>query len=165
MFARSASRFVALASNAARTGSVTRRCVQYRNVCATAAASCSPADGVSVSKPSKLVPGREPLLFTPGPLTTSAPTKQAMLVDLGSRDSAFVQVVRDVRNGLLDMAGVSQVRVGCRHSSFVPRERLTRVHVCVLAGNVAPGRWLRVHYYARQRHIWSGVCPLLCCAT
>ena len=28
--------------------------------------------------------GREALLFTPGPLTTSAPTKAAMLRDLGT---------------------------------------------------------------------------------
>jgi aspartate aminotransferase-like enzyme len=31
------------------------------------------------------------LLFTPGPLTTSATVKQAMQHDLGSRDAAFIE--------------------------------------------------------------------------
>jgi 2-aminoethylphosphonate-pyruvate transaminase len=46
------------------------------------------------------------LLFTPGPLTTSATVKQAMQRDLGSRDRAFIEVVRDVRARLLDVGGV-----------------------------------------------------------
>lgn len=49
-----------------------------------------------------------PLLFTPGPLTTSATVKQAMLQDYGSRDYAFINAVKDIRNGLLTLAGVSQ---------------------------------------------------------
>lgn len=59
-------------------------------------------------KSSPEVPGREPLLFTPGPLTTSPAVKIAMQVDLGSRDSLFMKVIKDVQNGLLAMAGVSQ---------------------------------------------------------
>ena len=51
---------------------------------------------------------REPLLFTPGPLTTSHTTKQAMQVDLGSRDGGMVHAVRDIRERLLAMAHVSQ---------------------------------------------------------
>ena len=47
-------------------------------------------------------------LFTPGPLTTSAAVKRAMLRDLGSRDREFTAVVRAVRRGLLEAAGVSQ---------------------------------------------------------
>jgi 2-aminoethylphosphonate-pyruvate transaminase len=47
-------------------------------------------------------------LFTPGPLTTSAAVKRAMLRDLGSRDGEFMGVVRAVRHGLLAVAGVSQ---------------------------------------------------------
>jgi 2-aminoethylphosphonate-pyruvate transaminase len=46
-------------------------------------------------------------LFTPGPLTTSAAVKRAMLRDLGSRDREFTAVVRAVRHGLLEAAGVS----------------------------------------------------------
>lgn len=52
--------------------------------------------------------GREPLLFTPGPLTTSATVKQAMLVDYGSRDRLFLDAVKDVRSGLLAAAGASK---------------------------------------------------------
>ena len=48
------------------------------------------------------------LLFTPGPLTTSATVKQAMLRDLGSRDREFVEVVRSVRRRLLALANVRQ---------------------------------------------------------
>jgi len=47
------------------------------------------------------------LLFTPGPLTTSATVKQAMLRDLGSRDLEFMQVVREVRAGLVQVADAS----------------------------------------------------------
>ena len=49
-----------------------------------------------------------PLLFTPGPLTTSATTKAAMQIDLGSRDARFLSVVRNVRSELLRVGGVSQ---------------------------------------------------------
>lgn len=52
--------------------------------------------------------GREPLLFTPGPLTTSAAVKQAMLTDFGSRDGLFLSAVQEVRDGLLRAAGTSQ---------------------------------------------------------
>lgn len=58
----------------------------------------------SVTEPSKYVPGREAALYTPGPLTTSLAVKQAMSVDLGSRDSKFLEVVQTVRDGLLSMA-------------------------------------------------------------
>eukprot|EP00411_Alexandrium_monilatum_P034729 CAMPEP_0175358558 /NCGR_PEP_ID=MMETSP0095-20121207/15061_1 /TAXON_ID=311494 /ORGANISM="Alexandrium monilatum, Strain CCMP3105" /LENGTH=420 /DNA_ID=CAMNT_0016656293 /DNA_START=58 /DNA_END=1320 /DNA_ORIENTATION=+ len=54
------------------------------------------------------VPGREPVLFTPGPLTTSLSVKSAMLRDLGSRDRSMVAVIQDVRDRLLRMAGVSK---------------------------------------------------------
>ncbi len=46
------------------------------------------------------------LLFTPGPLTTSATVKAAMLRDVGSRDTGFIEMVHDVRRRLLDLAGV-----------------------------------------------------------
>lgn len=43
-------------------------------------------------------------LFTPGPLTTSLTVKQAMLHDLGSRDTEFIRVVREIRHELLKLA-------------------------------------------------------------
>ncbi|MDB4998697.1 MAG: phnW, partial [Myxococcaceae bacterium] len=41
------------------------------------------------------------VLFTPGPLTTSRTVKQAMLRDVGSRDTEFIRIVRDVREQLV----------------------------------------------------------------
>ncbi len=51
---------------------------------------------------------REPLLFTPGPLTTSKTVKEAMLKDMGSRDYEFITAVKDIRNELLQLAHVSK---------------------------------------------------------
>jgi 2-aminoethylphosphonate-pyruvate transaminase len=48
---------------------------------------------------------REPYLLTPGPLTTSATTKEAMLRDWGSRDAAFIAMNARVRDRLVDLAG------------------------------------------------------------
>jgi len=48
------------------------------------------------------------LLFTPGPLTTSRTVKEAMLRDLGSRDTEFITLVKDIRRRLVDLAGGSQ---------------------------------------------------------
>src|SRR5687768_140103 len=50
----------------------------------------------------------DPLLFTPGPLTTSASVKAAMQHDLGSRSPEFVELVAGIRRELLEIAGVSQ---------------------------------------------------------
>ncbi len=46
---------------------------------------------------------RDPILLTPGPLTTSLQTKAAMLRDWGSWDSNFNTVTREVRDKLLDV--------------------------------------------------------------
>src|SRR5262249_51868351 len=48
-----------------------------------------------------------PLLFTPGPLTTSSAIKQAMQRDLGSRDREFIDVIARVRSKLLDVVGAA----------------------------------------------------------
>ena len=48
------------------------------------------------------------LLFTPGPLTTSSTVKEAMLRDVGSRDSGFIEMVSDIRRQLVALAGVSE---------------------------------------------------------
>lgn len=49
---------------------------------------------------------KDKVLFTPGPLTTSQKVKQAMLKDLGSRDFTFIGLIQDIRDRLLDIAGV-----------------------------------------------------------
>ncbi|MCC7523809.1 MAG: 2-aminoethylphosphonate--pyruvate transaminase, partial [Chitinophagaceae bacterium] len=51
---------------------------------------------------------RQPLLFTPGPLSTSLTVKRAMLKDMGSRDHEFMNAVKDIRTGLLQLAHVSK---------------------------------------------------------
>jgi len=48
-----------------------------------------------------------PLLFTPGPLTTSAAVKQVMLRDVGSRDREFIDVVARVRKRLLQVVNAA----------------------------------------------------------
>jgi 2-aminoethylphosphonate-pyruvate transaminase len=48
---------------------------------------------------------KDPWLLTPGPLTTSLTTKQAMLHDWGSRDAEFIRINARVRERLLELAG------------------------------------------------------------
>ena len=56
----------------------------------------------------RISPAKDKTLFTPGPLTTSLTVKQAMLRDMGSRDDAFIEVIRNIRETLLSIAGVSK---------------------------------------------------------
>lgn len=46
---------------------------------------------------------REPVLLTPGPLTTTVQTKHAQLRDFGSRDAAFIAMTRRLVTGLNDI--------------------------------------------------------------
>jgi 2-aminoethylphosphonate-pyruvate transaminase len=50
------------------------------------------------------VTAKEPLLLTPGPLTTSARTKEAMQRDWGSRDAAFIDLTLRIRRRLTALA-------------------------------------------------------------
>jgi 2-aminoethylphosphonate-pyruvate transaminase len=54
---------------------------------------------------------KEPVLLTPGPLTTSTATKLAMVRDWGSRDSGFIEINRRVRDMLLEIARVKETHV------------------------------------------------------
>lgn len=47
-------------------------------------------------------------LFTPGPLNTKLTVKEAMLHDMGSRDKEFLEIVKEIRSKLLEIAGVSE---------------------------------------------------------
>jgi len=83
---------------------------------------------------------RDPVLLTPGPLTTSLPTKAAMLRDWGSWDSSFNAVTADVRRKLLaivhgeathvcvPMQGSGTFSVEAAVNTLVPRDG----HVLVL---------------------------------
>jgi 2-aminoethylphosphonate-pyruvate transaminase len=50
---------------------------------------------------------KDKLLFTPGPLTTSDAVRQAMMRDVGSRDTEFIGVVRQIRRRLLELGNVA----------------------------------------------------------
>src|SRR3990167_1675308 len=47
----------------------------------------------------------DPLLLTPGPLTTSASVKQAMVHDWGSRDQGFIAINKMVLTKIVELAG------------------------------------------------------------
>jgi len=75
----------------------------------------------------------DPLLLTPGPLTTSRTVKQAMVHDWGSRDAAFIEINRTVLQRLpeiingqgsfvaVPMQGSGTFAVEAMLTSFVPR--------------------------------------------
>jgi 2-aminoethylphosphonate-pyruvate transaminase len=54
---------------------------------------------------------KEPILLTPGPLTTSTATKLAMVRDWGSRDTGFIALNRRVREMLLDVVQARDTHV------------------------------------------------------
>ena len=54
---------------------------------------------------------KEPILLTPGPLTTSTATKLAMVRDWGSRDIGFIAINRRVREMLLEIPHVRESHV------------------------------------------------------
>jgi 2-aminoethylphosphonate-pyruvate transaminase len=47
------------------------------------------------------------LLFTPGPLNTTDTVRQAMMRDVGSRDTEFLEIVRKIRRRLLELGNVA----------------------------------------------------------
>jgi 2-aminoethylphosphonate-pyruvate transaminase len=53
----------------------------------------------------------DPLLLTPGPLTTSASVKQAMVHDWGSRDQGFVAINKMVLERIVELAGAQGTHV------------------------------------------------------
>jgi 2-aminoethylphosphonate-pyruvate transaminase len=64
-------------------------------------------------KTSTMTMTADKLLFTPGPLTTSATVKAAMLRDAGSRDRDFLQIVRAIRERLLAIGGAAAGEYEC----------------------------------------------------
>ena len=57
------------------------------------------------------LPGADPLLLTPGPLTTSATVKRAMLHDYGSRDDRFIALSRRVCAELLSLCDAGETHL------------------------------------------------------
>ncbi|CAD8122929.1 unnamed protein product [Paramecium sonneborni] len=48
------------------------------------------------------------ILFTPGPLLTTKTVKEAALVDMGSRDPKFIQIIQNIRSSLLKLSNVDE---------------------------------------------------------
>jgi 2-aminoethylphosphonate-pyruvate transaminase len=86
------------------------------------------------------------LLFTPGPLTTSPTVKQAMLHDLGSRDAAFIEIVGQIRAGLLELGGVGGPGYkGPSYAAILMQGSGTFGLEAVLSSITPPGgRWLMI---------------------
>lgn len=104
----------------------------------------------------------EPYLLTPGPLTTSFETKQAMLRDWGSWDGDFRQMTQDIRSRLVAMLGRGNEAFDCvpiqgsgsfaveaMLGSFVPEFG----KVLVLANGAYGLRAARTLQYLRRDHV------------
>lgn len=63
-----------------------------------------------IKKPAASETG-DPLLLTPGPLTTSASVKQAMVHDWGSRDQGFIAINKMVLTKIVELAGAEGTHV------------------------------------------------------
>ena len=76
-----------------------------------------------------VITGSDPILLTPGPLTTSPATRQAMLRDWGSWDAAFNRMTSDICRDLLAIVSgekdfVCVPHAGQRHVFGRSRARL-----------------------------------------
>src|SRR6266481_5998102 len=65
---------------------------------------------MSTTKPAASDTG-DPLLLTPGPLTTSTAVKRAMAHDWGSRDAEFLRINRMVLDKIVELAGAEGTHV------------------------------------------------------
>ncbi len=67
-----------------------------------------------------MIRGNDPILLTPGPLTTSLATKQAMLRDWGSWDAAFNRITASLCRDLVDIVGGGDDYAACRCRAPAP---------------------------------------------
>ena len=100
-------------------------------------------------------------LLTPGPLTTSASVKRAMVHDWGSRDANFMRINRETLDALVEIAGGqgTHVAVGMQGSgtfaveamltSFVPRDG----KVAILINGAYGQRARRICQVAGRAHV------------
>ena len=105
--------------------------------------------------------GEEPYLLTPGPLTTAASTKAAMLKDWGSWDDDFKAVSAEIRRRLIDMCnggdsydcvlmqGSGTFSVEAALASFIPKDG----KALVLMNGAYGGRSAKTLAYIRRDHI------------
>ncbi|BFZ07174.1 hypothetical protein BsWGS_10212 [Bradybaena similaris] len=52
-------------------------------------------------------------LYTPGPLGVTLSVKEAMLRDVGSRDTEFIECIKFIRRKILEISGVSNDKFSC----------------------------------------------------
>jgi len=83
---------------------------------------------------------KDKILFTPGPLTTSQTVKQAMLRDLGSRDFEFINIIKEIRQKLVEIAQVSTDE----YTSILLQGSGTYCLEAVVSSTVPPGGKLLV---------------------
>jgi len=79
-----------------------------------------------------MIIGNDPVLLTPGPLTTSPATKQAMLRDWGSWDAAFNAITASVCKDLVDVVHGAKTHV------CVPLQGSGTFSVEAALGNLVP---------------------------
>jgi 2-aminoethylphosphonate-pyruvate transaminase len=79
-----------------------------------------------------MIRGNDPILLTPGPLTTSLATKQAMLRDWGSWDASFNEVTASICKDLVDIVQ------GGNDYVCVPLQGSGTFSVEAAIGNVVP---------------------------
>ena len=79
-----------------------------------------------------MIRGNDPILLTPGPLTTSLATKQAMLRDWGSWDASFNRITLSICKDLVDVVG------GGADYACVPLQGSGTFAVEAAIGNVVP---------------------------
>ena len=75
----------------------------------------------------------EPYLLTPGPLTTSAAVKRAMLRDWGSWDGEFRDLTQEMRTSLLELTGDTKGELDC-----VPMQGSGSFSVETMLGSLVP---------------------------
>ena len=102
---------------------------------------------------------RDPILLTPGPLTTSERTKQAMLHDWGSRDGSFIELTARLRRRLtalaeaeaehvcVPIAGSGTFAIEAMLGTLVPRDS----RVLVLANGAYGRRIANILIHAGRR--------------
>lgn len=99
---------------------------------------------------------REQLLLTPGPLTTSAATRQAMQRDWGSRDPAFIDLTRRIRKRIADIAGGADT-----HSCVLLQGSGTYGLEAAMATFVPPGGHVLVLANGAYCHRIASICEIL----
>ena len=103
----------------------------------------------------------DPLLLTPGPLTTSRSVKAVMLHDWGSRDAAFIRINAEMRTRITDAAGGAGTHttvpmqgsgtfaVESMIGTFVPRNG----KLLILVNGAYGKRAARICDYAGRTHV------------